>query len=132
MVDKYANVLSLQIIAMWMTNIRETNRRKTRRPPSGVCSRDFRYTRYLCTFTQKLHPLPQIINFLRQRSTLLALHYCWTVSLEPYTLFSVFLHLAVYFELSAFERGCDIGCGNEQDTHAVEMEVNKGTVYNGG
>jgi len=43
-VDKYANVLSLQIIAMWMTKIRETNRRKTRRPPSGVCSRHFRYT----------------------------------------------------------------------------------------
>ena len=31
MVDKYANVLALQIIAMWMTKIRETNRRKTRR-----------------------------------------------------------------------------------------------------
>ena len=29
---------------MWMTKIRETNRRKTRRPPSGVCSRHFRYT----------------------------------------------------------------------------------------
>ena len=86
----------------------------------------------LCTFTQKLHPLPQIINFLRQRSTLLALHYCCTVSLEAYTLFRVFLHLAVHFELSAFERGCDIGCGNEQDTHAVEMEVNKGPVNNGG
>ena len=40
--------------------------------------------------------------------------------------------MAVYFELSAFETGCDIGCGNEQDTHAVEMEVNKGPVNNGG
>ena len=40
----------------------------------------------------------------------------------------VFLHLVVHFELSAFERGCDIGCGNEQDTHAVEIEVNKGPV----
>ena len=85
----------------------------------------------LCTFTQKLHPLPQIINFLRQRSTLLALHYCCTVSLEACALVSGFL-LAVNFELSAVERGCDIGCGNEQDTHAVDMEVNKGPVNNGG
>ena len=44
----------------------------------------------------------------------------------------VFLHLAVQFELSAFERGCDIGCGHEQDTHAVKMEVNNGPVNNGG
>ena len=36
--------------------------------------------------------------------------------------------MAIHFELSAFERGCDIGCGNEPDTHAVEMEVNKGPV----
>ena len=86
-VDEYANVLSLQIIAMWMTKIRETNRRKTRRPPSGVCST---LSVYLCTFTQKLHPLPQIINFLRQRSTLLALQCFCTVSLELYTLFSGF------------------------------------------
>ena len=58
------------------------------------------------------------------------------MSLEPGLsrthFFRVFLHLAVHFELSAFERGCDIGCGHEQDTHAVEMEVNKGPVNNGG
>ena len=50
---------------------------------------------------------------------------------EPWavhTFVRVFLHLAIHFELSAFERGCDIGCGNEPDTHAVEMEVNKGPV----
>ena len=118
MVDKYANVLSLQIIAMWMTKIRETNRRKTRRPPSGVCST---LSVYLCTFTQKLHPLPQMINFWRQRSTLLALHYCYTVSLEPTVthFFRVFLHLAVHFELSAFGRGCDIVVTSR--THAVEI-----------
>ena len=45
----------------------------------------------------------------------------WALSRTHF--FRVFLHLAVHFELSAFERGCDIGCGNEQDTHAVEMEV---------
>ena len=65
-----------------------------------------------------------------------AVHYCCTVSLEPGLngthFFRVFLHLAVHFELSAFERGCDIGCCHERDTHAVEMEVNKGPVNNGG
>ena len=55
-------------------------------------------------------------QFLRQRSTLLALHYCGTVSLEPYTLFSGFPSLGCSFLSSQPLKGDDIGCGNEQDT----------------
>ena len=110
--------------------IRETNRRKTRRPPSGVCSRHFRYTYYVHShktassapnypfFESAVHYWPYITAARR--------------ALSRTYFFRVFLHLAVHFELSAFERGCDIGRGNEQDTHAVEMEVNKGPVNNGG
>ena len=107
MVDKHANVLSLQIIAMWMTKIREPNRRKTRRPPSGVCWRHVRYT-YVhshknCILCPKLSPYWHS-----------AVHYWPYITAAQWALsrthfFRVFLHFAVHFELSAFERGCDIG-----------------------
>ena len=46
--------------------------KQTQNPPSAFWRMLKTLSVYLCTFTQKLHPLPQIINFLRQRcSTLL-------------------------------------------------------------